>query len=70
MVSTFNAANMLTGTTGANASSYTSDADGDTLSGGTSTFTYGADGLRRSMTGPSGVTTDYAYDGQSMVREM
>lgn len=88
--STYNAANMLTATTGTGASSYTSDADGDTLTGGgrtltwdsqnrlvscllgsqTSTFTYGADGLRRSMAVSGGTTTDYAYDGQSMVREM
>jgi RHS repeat-associated protein len=34
-----------------------------------SAFTYGADGLRRSLT-TGGTTTDYAYDGQSMAREM
>lgn len=35
--------------------------------GGTAS-TYGADGLRRSST-VSGVTTYYAYDGQTMIRE-
>jgi RHS repeat-associated protein len=38
--------------------------------GGTTTFTYGADGLRRSMTNSAGVTTDYIYDGSMLVREM
>ena len=37
--------------------------------GVTSTYTYGADGLRRSST-VSGVTTYYVYDGQTMIREM
>ncbi len=40
----------------------------------TSTFTYGADGLRRSMTVDDGqnppVETDYVLDGQSVVREL
>ena len=40
----------------------------------TSTFTYGADGLRRSMTVDDGinppVVTDYVLDGQSVVREI
>ena len=82
------AANRLTGTTGTGASTYTNDADGNTLTGGgrtntwdsqnrlvscilgsnTSTFKYGADGLRRQKTTNS-VTTDYAYDGTMMVRE-
>ncbi len=35
----------------------------------TSTYTYGADGLRRSST-VNGVTTYYVYDGQMLVREM
>jgi RHS repeat-associated protein len=85
----YNAANMLTASTGAGASTYTNDADGDTLSGGgrgetwdsqnrmvncsfgssTSTFKYGADGLRRQSTVNS-LVDNYAYDGQSMVREM
>ena len=40
------------------------------LNGGTpSTYTYGADGLRRSAT-VNGVTTYFVYDGQTMVREM
>jgi len=40
-----------------------------TLNGTTSTFTYGADGLRRRMvTGTN--TTDYLLDGQSVVREI
>ena len=34
----------------------------------TSTFKYGADGLRRQAT-VNGVTTDYAYDGQTLVQE-
>ena len=37
-----------------------------TVNGTTSSFTYGADGLRRSST-VNGVTTDYAYDGQTLV---
>ena len=37
--------------------------------GTTSTFTYGADGLRRSET-VNGVTTYYVYDGQTLIREM
>ena len=40
-----------------------------TKAGVTSTYTYGADGLRRSST-VNGVTTYYAYDGQTMIREM
>ena len=36
--------------------------------GTTSTFRYGADGLRRQAT-VNGVTTDYAYDGQTLIRE-
>ena len=36
--------------------------------GVTSTFKYGADGLRRQAT-VNGVTTDYAYDGQTLIRE-
>jgi len=40
-----------------------------TKNGVTSTYTYGADGLRRSST-VNGVTTYYAYDGQTMIREM
>jgi RHS repeat-associated protein len=43
-------------------------------SGATSSFTYGADGLRRSTTVQSGnndpVTTHYLLDGQSVVQEM
>ena len=35
----------------------------------TSTFKYGADGLRRQMTS-GGTTTDYGMDGQSVVREL
>jgi len=35
----------------------------------TSTFKYGSDGLRRQMTS-GGTTTDYAMDGQSVVREL
>jgi RHS repeat-associated protein len=85
----YNAANMLTASTGTGASTYTNDADGDTLAGGsrgetwdsqnrlvgcsygasTSTFKYGADGLRRQST-VNGTVDNYAYDGQSMVREM
>ena len=38
------------------------------LGGSTSTFKYGADGLRRQKTA-GGATTDYAYDGTMMVRE-
>ena len=65
--SSYNAANMLLSTTGAGASTYTNDAEGNTLTGGgrtnawdsqnrlvsciitgnSSTFKYGADGLRR-----------------------
>ena len=37
--------------------------------GQTTTSTYGADGLRRSST-LNGVTTYYAYDGQTLIREM
>ena len=37
--------------------------------GQTTTNTYGADGLRRSST-VNGVTTYYAYDGQTLIREM
>ncbi len=37
--------------------------------GTTSTFTYGADGLRRSMT-TNGVTTYYALDGQNVAQEL
>ncbi len=41
-----------------------------TTSGGTATsFTYGSDGLRRSLT-TGGTTTYYALDGQSVAREM
>ena len=40
-----------------------------TYQGTASTFTYGADGLRRSET-VNGVTTYYAYDGQTLIREM
>ncbi len=40
-----------------------------TKAGVTSTYTYGADGLRRSST-VGGVTTYYVYDGQTMIREM
>jgi len=40
-----------------------------TKGGVTSTYTYGADGLRRSSTA-SGITTYYVYDGQTMIREM
>ena len=36
--------------------------------GTTSTFKYGADGLRRRAT-VNGVVTDYAYDGQTLVQE-
>jgi len=35
----------------------------------TSTYTYGADGLRRSST-VNGKTTYYVYDGQTLVQEM
>ena len=86
--SSYNAANMLLSTTGAGASTYTNDADGNTLTGGgrtnawdsqnrlisciisgsSSTFKYGSDGLRRQKTTNS-VTTDYAYNGMMMVRE-
>ena len=38
------------------------------ITGSSSTFKYGADGLRRQKTTNS-VTTDYAYDGSMMVRE-
>ena len=37
--------------------------------GAASTYTYGADGLRRSAT-VNGVTTYFVYDGQTMIREM
>ncbi len=40
-----------------------------TKGGVTSSYTYGADGLRRSST-VNGITTDYAYDGQTLIREM
>jgi len=40
-----------------------------TYNGQTATFTYGADGLRRSVAS-GGVTTDFILDGQSAVREM
>ncbi len=40
-----------------------------TAGGVTSTYTYGADGLRRSST-VNGVTTYYVYDGTMLVREM
>jgi len=40
-----------------------------TQNGTTSTFTYGADGLRRSST-VNNITTYYAYDGQTLIREM
>ena len=86
--SAYNAANMLLSTSGAGASGFQNDADGNTLSGNgranawdsqnrlvscilggsTSTFKYGADGLRRQKTA-GGATTDYAYDGTMMVRE-
>ena len=36
--------------------------------GVTSTFKYGADGLRRQAT-VNGVTTDYVYDGQTLIQE-
>jgi RHS repeat-associated protein len=39
-----------------------------TYQGQTTTFTYGADGLRRSMT-VNGITTYYAYDGTMLVQE-
>jgi len=38
------------------------------INGNTSTYKYGADGLRRQKT-TNGATTDYAYDGTMMVRE-
>jgi hypothetical protein len=40
-----------------------------TKGGVTNTYTYGADGLRRNST-VNGITTYYAYDGQTMIREM
>jgi len=40
-----------------------------TSAGVTSTYTYGADGLRRTST-VNGVTTYYVYDGTMLVREM
>ncbi len=40
-----------------------------TKGGVTSTYTYGADGLRRTST-VNGVTTYYVYDGQTLIREM
>ncbi len=40
-----------------------------TYNGTTSMFTYGADGLRRSMNVNSGTTTHYAYDGQNIAQE-
>ncbi len=40
-----------------------------TKAGVISTYTYGADGLRRSST-VNGVTTYYVYDGQTMIREV
>ena len=40
------------------------DIDGDTV-----TYTYGADGLRRSRTYDNGTTTYYSYDGQSVAQE-
>ncbi len=40
-----------------------------TSGGVTSTYTYGADGLRRSAT-VNGTTTYYVYDGQTLIREM
>ncbi len=40
-----------------------------TYGGTTSTFTYGADGLRRSTT-TNGVTTYYAIDGQAVAQEL
>jgi len=40
-----------------------------TSGGVTSTYTYGADGLRRTST-VNGVTTYYVYDGTTLVREM
>lgn len=81
----YNNANMLLTRGG---SSYTNDANGNTLTGGgrtntwdgenrltqcvtgtdTSSFVYGADGLRRQTTVNS-VTTDFVLDGQSVVRE-
>ena len=87
--SLFDAVNRLASTSGAGASTYANDPDGNTLSGGgrantwdsqnrmvsctkggvTSTYTYGADGLRRSSI-VSGITTYYVYDGQTMLREM
>jgi RHS repeat-associated protein len=39
-----------------------------TYNGTTTTFTYGSDGLRRSMT-VGGITTNYAYDGTMLVQE-
>jgi RHS repeat-associated protein len=39
-----------------------------TYQGQTTTFTYGSDGLRRSMT-VGGITTYYAYDGTMLVQE-
>jgi RHS repeat-associated protein len=39
-----------------------------TIGGNTTTFTYGPDGIRRSMTDSTG-TTDFILDGQSVVRE-
>jgi hypothetical protein len=39
-----------------------------TYNGTITTFTYGADGLRRSMM-VGGVTTYYAYDGTMLVQE-
>ena len=38
------------------------------IGGNTSTYKYGADGLRRQKT-TNGATTDYAYDGTMLVRE-
>jgi RHS repeat-associated protein len=40
-----------------------------TYQGQTTTFKYGADGLRRSMT-VGGTTTNYAYDGTMLLREL
>ena len=40
-----------------------------TFNGTPSTFTYGADGLRRSET-VNGITTYFVYDGQTLIREM
>ena len=37
--------------------------------GGTTTFTYGADGLRRSKT-TNGNTTNFVYDNSMLIREM